>query len=63
MIQFKNKGTDLNRILNRRTSNCRETLKAIFNVVSRQEMQIKTALRFYFIPVRNAKIKTNDGSL
>ena len=30
----------------------------MFNILSQQEMQIKTTLRFFLTPVRKAKIKT-----
>jgi hypothetical protein len=34
----------------------------MFNILNHQEMKIKTTLRFYLIPVRMAKIKTQVAS-
>jgi hypothetical protein len=40
--------------------NGQETPKEEFNII--REMQVKITLRFYFIPVRTAKIKNSSSS-
>lgn len=46
----------------KRIYRCQEAFEMVFSIISPQEMQIKTTMRFHYTPVRVAKIKNIDNT-